>query len=431
MTQRCLNPSAEVRARAAALLLTLAAGLCCSCTHQVEAAYRSQHRNSVSTVVTQQVENAVNAGSGDPQMRRLRQRLAADAHDMDARITLARLYNQRGYPDLALEHYRMAMLIDPDSLIAALELAKALRTMKQTQAALEVVQFYEMRHPAAGWEIPSLEGVLEDELEQFAPAEKAHRAALKLEPNRSGLHNNLGYNLLLQGKPEAAAAEFRIALKIDPHAEIAHNNLGAALAAQSPGAAQTAGVEESPAPALAEPALQPQPEQPPTQPEPPAAPKKVSKSEAKRDSVQQALKEWERNADPAVAHNNLAALMIEQGRFDEARAELHAALLANPGFAPALANLALVSQSDGKPVTIPFRPKPVNFWKRFASTLGKLGGSENPAPKPAVSVRAQPAAAQTESAERHEVTSVPAGGAAEAGAGSVVEASGAVEDRAQ
>jgi len=322
--------------------------------------------------MTQQVENAVNAGSGDPEMRTLRQRLAANAHDMDARITLARLYARRGYPDLALEHYRMAVLTDPDSLVATLELAKALRGMEQTQMALDVVQFYSQRHVAAAWEIPSLEGVLEDELGQFGAAEQAHRAALKLEPNRSGLHNNLGYSLLLQGKPEPAAAEFRAALKMDPRSEIAHNNLGAALAAAVPALAS----ESATAPPEAASSV-------PSKPSVPA--RKVNKSEALRASARQDLAAWQKNVDPAVAHNNLAALMIEQSRWEEARTELHASLEARPGFAPAMANLKLVSDGDGKPATMPVpRPRPVNFWKRVASTI--VGG-DAPAPKPAVSAQ--------------------------------------------
>jgi tetratricopeptide (TPR) repeat protein len=348
-----------------ALSGALACCVCCACTHQVESAYRSQRRSAVSAVMTRQIENAVDAGSGDPEMHALRQRLAANAHDMNARITLARLYAKHGYPDLALEHYRMAMLQDPDSLVAVLELAKALRQMDQKEAALQVTQFYSMRHPwnrvgnsngdaqkkgqpPPSWEVPSLEGVLEDELGRFDAAEQAHRAALKIEPNRSGLHNNLGYNLLLQNKPKEAAAEFEAALKLDPRSEIAHNNLGAALAQLAP---------------PGEPSKQPKKGKP---------------------DPQRALSEWEHTQDPAVAHNNLAAWLIEEERWPEARVELQAALDANPGFAPALANLRLVSESDGQPATMNLasRPKRVNFWRRAASTI--LGG-DAPAPKPVVS----------------------------------------------
>ena len=329
--------------------------LSAACTRQIEPAYRSQHRTAVATVMKRQIENAVDAGSGDPEMHALRQRLAVDAHDMNARITLARLYAKRGYPDLALEHYRMAMLQDPDSLIAVLELAKTLRQMDQKQTALEAVEFYSLRHQS--WEAKSLEGVLEDELGHFDAAEQAHRGALKIEPNRAGLHNNLGYNLLLQNKPKEAAAEFEAALKLDPRSEIAHNNLGAALALLAPPSSGG-----------------------------PTAAKKPKKGQA---DPQQALADWQKSLDPAVAHNNLAALLIEQGRLPEARAELQAALEANPSFSPALANLRLISETDGKPAaaTLAARPKRVNFWRRAASTIL---GSDAPAQKPVVSPTAAP-----------------------------------------
>jgi Flp pilus assembly protein TadD len=48
---------------------------------------------------------------------------------------------------------------------------------------------------------------------------------LALDANRSSLHNNLGYNLTLQGKRGEAAAEFHRALAIDGNSEIARNNL--------------------------------------------------------------------------------------------------------------------------------------------------------------------------------------------------------------
>jgi len=198
-----------------------------------------------------------------------------------------------------------------------------------------------------------MEGVLQDELGRLVPAEQAHRAALKLEPSRASLHNNLGYNLLLQNKPKDAAAEFNAALKLDPRSEIAHNNLGAALEMLAPEGESTQKAKKG-------------------QPDP-----------------QQALKAWERGQDPSVLHNNKAVLLIEQGRLPEARQELRAALSANPGFTPALANLKLVSDSDGQPAAVALgaHTKPVNFWRRAASII--LGGDPAP-PKVKVSPPAAP-----------------------------------------
>ncbi len=98
--------------------------------------------------------------------------------------------------------------------------------------------------------------------------EKAHRAALELDPKRDSLHNNLGYNLLQQGKAKEAAAEFREALKLKPDSEVARNKLGMALAAD---------------------------------PDPAGS--------------NDAILHWQSVSDPATAHSNMAALLIRQKRY--------------------------------------------------------------------------------------------------------------------
>ena len=207
-------------------------------------------------------------------------------------------------------------------------LAKALREFGETGQARNIVRQGLARHPEGNWELLSLEGILADESGDLTEAEAAFRKALTLDGRQSGLHNNLGYNLLLQGNAQDAAFEFRRALDIDQRSAIAHNNLAAALAAQSLSA--------------------------------------------------EAVAEWQRGADPAAGHNNLAALWIEQGHYPEARAELQAALRLRPNFPAALANLRLVAQRDGLPVVLPAPPatpkakkKPV---RETASTAGTSGG---------------------------------------------------------
>ena len=300
---------------------------CASCTHQVQTTSRGVTQPAVPAVKARRVQNAADAGEGDLEARALRRRLAANADDLEARMALAQIYLQRGLPDLALEHYRSAAARFPDSLGAARALAQTLRELGETAQALQAVQQCLARHPGGSWELLSLEGILEDDLGRWTPAETAHRAALALNPGRSALHNNLGYNLLLQVQAEAAAAEFRRAIEIDPRAQIAHNNLGAALAAQS--------------------------------------------------HAGEALSEWQRSVDPAAAHNNLAAVLMEQGHYAEARAELETALGYRRNFPAALANLKLVAEKDGRPAVVPSkrsaskRGKPVGV---AASVAGVAGG---------------------------------------------------------
>jgi Flp pilus assembly protein TadD len=289
-----------------------------------------------------QVENAVDLGESDAAARRLRQKLAANANDLDARVALAKLYASRGFPELAIEHYRAAAALNSDAPGVILLLAKSLREMNAPEEASNAIVAFLVRHPKESWELLSLKGIIEDELGHFKPAEAAHRAALALDSSRSPLHNNLGYNLLLQGNAEAAAVEFRKAVALDPHSAIAHNNLGTALMF------------------------------------------------AKSGRSEQAFAEWRRSGDPAAAHTNLAAIFFEQGHYAEARQELTSALQLRPDYPAALANLRLVAAADGGPATPPQIVANVNLWKRMTSGVTK----PNSGPKNGSMIGEPPAIAQ-------------------------------------
>src|SRR5207237_2168891 len=55
------------------------------------------------TVWERQVKNAVDAGDGDYQLRVLRDKVAAEPENISARLDLAKAYQERGFPDVALE----------------------------------------------------------------------------------------------------------------------------------------------------------------------------------------------------------------------------------------------------------------------------------------------------------------------------------------
>jgi Flp pilus assembly protein TadD len=293
-----------------------------ACTHEVQVASQAPPRTKTHALMARQVENAVDLGDADAEARRWRKRLAANASDLDARLALARLYVSRGQPQLAVEHYRLAAELNPDLAGVTLLLAKSLRDLNEPAEALSVIAAFISRHPKESWELLSLAGILEDEQGLFKQAEAAYRAALAIDPTPSSLHNNLGYNLLLQGNAEGAAAEFRKAIEIDPHSVIAHNNLGTAL------------------------------------------------MWAKSGKSEQAFAEWRKSGDPAAAHNNLAAIFLEQGHYPEARQELASALELRPDYPAALANLRMVAAADGGPAT-PAPQQKVNLWKRITSGVTK------------------------------------------------------------
>ncbi len=295
------------------------------------------------------VTNAVDAGEGDIELRALRQRLATDAKDLDARVLLARRYMELGVPDLALEHYRLASALFPDSAVAALGLAKTLRQMGAREEALKALEGYLAGRPDGGWEPLTLKGILLDELNRLPAGEAAHRAALALDGNRSALHNNLGYNLFLQGKLDAAVDELRRAVELDPKSGTAHNNLGTALAAR----------EQSPA--------------------------------------EEVFSEWRQSADPAVAHNNMAAVLMEQGRYAAARPEIEAALALRPGLPAALVNMKLAVEAGGPSAAAPAASQTVSWPKRLAARWTRIFGSK-PANKPGESGSEKGAPAESSAA---------------------------------
>jgi Flp pilus assembly protein TadD len=304
--------------------------VCASCARQVQTASQPSTHTRTHVLMMRQVENAVDLGEGDAEARRWRQRLAANANDLDARIALAKLYANRGLPDLAIEHYRLAAELNPGLPAVTLLLAKSLRDMNEPAEASRVVAVFVAKHPKESWELLSLQGILEDEQGRFRQGEASYRAALAIDAAQTSLHNNLGYNLLLQGHAESAADEFRKAIAMDPHSVIAHNNLGTALMF------------------------------------------------AKSGKSEQAFAEWRKSGDPAAAHNNLAAVFLEQGHYPEARQEIAAALQFKPDYPAALKNLRLVAAADGGPATPAPSVARVNLWKRMTSSVSRDKTPEEP-----------------------------------------------------
>ena len=181
-----------------------------------------------------------------------------------------------------------------------------------------MLQAFLRAYPQQSADFASLLGILLDEQKQWAEGERCHREALALAPKSDSLHNNLGYNLLMQGKNEAAAGEFQEALRLNSHSQVARNNLGMALA----------------------------------------------------NKPDQTAVSWPAVGDPATAHNNRAALLIQQGQYAEARKELDLALGYNRNFPAALNNLKLVSELDGKPASITAKPVQ-SRWGRLKTGLRK------------------------------------------------------------
>jgi Flp pilus assembly protein TadD len=307
------------------LAVTAAALLTAACAHRTapitpSAQQRNQDRQAI---------NAIDAGDGDFEAKQLRTKLDANPLDLDTRIALARRYQALGFPEVAVEHLRLACERAPDSDAAHIALAKVFRDDKRPAEGAQALIDYTKAKPSAGASVWAWLGLLHDDAGQYKAGEAAHRKALALAPNRDDLHNNLGYCLLLQKKKKEAAEEFRAALRINPASVTATNNLAAALSEGAP---------------------------------------------------KEALERLQSVADPATAHSNLAAVLIEEGRYDDARKEIETALSYNRQHPAALSNLALVSQMDGKPAEVKAGARvPEGSWARVVHTWHRLWDRNPPA----------------------------------------------------
>jgi Flp pilus assembly protein TadD len=304
-----------LKLRLTCVVITAATAISCA-SHQGPAYHQP-------TAFERQIRNAADAGDGDYRIRALRQRVVSEPDNLEIRLELVAAYRSSGQSDLAVEHCRVAASRFPESAPIQLELAKSMRAAGLRKEAVEGLDAFLKVHPQDSPKFLSWVGILRDEMGQLPAGETSHRAALALAPSSDYLRNNLGYNLLMQGKHKEAAAEFQEALKIDPKSDVARNNLGLCLA-------NTVGKE-------------------------------------------QAVQQLQAGADPATAHNNMAAYLIEQGRYVEARKELSVALGYNNHHPAALRNLELVSRMDGNPATMPARTQPVGTrWDRMKGSFRKL-----------------------------------------------------------
>lgn len=274
------------------------------------------------SVWDRQIRNAIDAGDGDYQLRVLREKVAALPDSIPVRLELASAYRERGYPDVALEICRLAAARFPESGDVQLAAVRALRDMNFRAQAIEGLETFLKAHPQTAPEYWSWLGILRDETGRWPLGEPAHRRALELAASLDYLHNNLGYNLLMQKKNEEAAGEFREALRLNPRSQVARNNLGLALANQNATGA--------------------------------------------------ALANWQSGSDAATAHNNLAAVLMEKGNYSDARKELQVALGYNRSHPAALKNLELVGRLDGKPVTLLVKPAQPSLWVRWKAGIRRL-----------------------------------------------------------
>jgi serine/threonine protein kinase/Tfp pilus assembly protein PilF len=112
-------------------------------------------------------------------------------------------------------------------------LAHGLGNARSWASAERLLRRVQPEHPADFW--VNLDLAVSLSLKQppdWVEATRFYQAALALRPRSSGILNNFGLALYMQGKTMEAEAAFRKAIKLRPDSPEAHNNLGVALQAQ-------------------------------------------------------------------------------------------------------------------------------------------------------------------------------------------------------
>jgi Flp pilus assembly protein TadD len=263
--------------------------------------HQAVQSNHVSVFDTQ-VRNAVHMGDGDLEVQALRKRLLENPRDLTVRRRLAEKFEAHGYPELALDHLRIAAEIAPADLDLQLDLAKALDAQKLPHQASQVLAaaLPQSTPSATQW---SRAAILTDSVATLADGEALHRKALILEPANHDFTNNLAFNLIRQKRGAEAEQLLTALLRAKPTHELARNNLAMLYASQL-------------------------------------------------NRPDEALLHWKAIHGPAAAHNNLAVIYMEMEKWAEARQQLEQALTMRFQFPEALQNLQIVASRTGGTVTL-------------------------------------------------------------------------------
>src|SRR5690242_20673013 len=116
------------------LTIAIASALSVSCVHETRVA--AVQGPPQPTVWDRQIRNATDAGDGDYALKTLRARVEAEPDNVSARLELATLYRDRGFPEIGLDVCRLTVARFPESAEAQLGLVRALFELKRFRDAI-------------------------------------------------------------------------------------------------------------------------------------------------------------------------------------------------------------------------------------------------------------------------------------------------------
>lgn len=149
----------------------------------------------------------------------------------EARLTLAKTFDQTGAIDNAIQEYESVLKQEPLATDALFHLSYHLMQENQTDRAQDLLMrltTHDSQH-AKGW---YLLGRLHEQGQQFDQAMEAYHRVLENDPEHSEAHYNLGFLYQGQDQPQKAIHHFQRVTQLNPTDAEAYFNLGVLLVGQ-------------------------------------------------------------------------------------------------------------------------------------------------------------------------------------------------------
>ena len=170
-------------------------------------------------------------GAVEEAMEHYRRALEIKPDSAEARSGLAQALVRREKFAEAVEHYRRVLQIRPDDSATHVNLANALVAQGRAQEALQHYQQAAAIDPANGNAYFNL-GNMFARMGQAEKARQSYSDAVRVQPGHSDAHFSLANALVNQGRIDEAVPHYQAAMKYRPDFAEAYHNLGRVLAAQ-------------------------------------------------------------------------------------------------------------------------------------------------------------------------------------------------------
>jgi len=144
-----------------------------------------------------------------------------------AHVAQTRAYEVAGKSDLALQSFVRALALDPNNIFALNGKVNTLRRAQRYDEALGAAQDDRRRFPQERVFADQI-GTIKYAQGDFAAAEQAFRASIRLQPDAAFAYANLSASLLSQNRQDEALQVLQQGLQVRPSAWL-YGNLGNAL----------------------------------------------------------------------------------------------------------------------------------------------------------------------------------------------------------